>query len=79
MLTAFHLEVVQRGFLSGEYHEDYIENVDDMHFVNNMDNGRTLGFCGYQAVKYADVVFGGQEMTMVGVSLEVDERPSSPP
>ena len=65
MLTAFHLGVVQRGFLLGEYHEDYIKNVDDMHFVINMDNGRTLGFHGDQAVKYADVASGGEEMTLV--------------
>ena len=30
-----------------------------MHFVMNMDNGKTLGFCGDQVVKYADVVSGG--------------------
>ena len=65
MLTTFHLGVVRRGFLSGEYHEDYIANVDETHFVINMDNGRTLGFCGDQAVKYANVVFGGEAMTMV--------------
>ena len=65
MLRTFHLGVVQRGFLSEEYHEDFIENVDETHFVINMDNGRTLGFRGDQAVKYADVVSGGEAMTMV--------------
>ena len=65
MLIAFHLGVVQRGFLSKEYHEDYIENVDETYFVINVDNGRTLGFRGDQVVKYADVVSGGEAMTMV--------------
>ena len=65
MLTAFNLGVVQRGFLSREYHEDFIENVDDTHFVINMDNRRTLGLCSDQAVKYVDVVSGGEAMTMV--------------
>jgi hypothetical protein len=65
MLTAFHLGVVQRGFLSGEYNENYIENVDETHFVMNMDNGKTLRFHGDQAVKYVDEVSGGEAMTMV--------------
>ena len=65
MLTAFHLGVVQRRFLSGEYHEEYIENVDKKHFVINMDNGRTLGICGDQAMKYVDVVSRREAMTMV--------------
>jgi hypothetical protein len=30
-----------------------------------MDNGCTLGFRGNTIVKYADVVFGGDSMTMV--------------
>jgi hypothetical protein len=59
MLTTFHLGVVQRGFLSGEYNENYIKNMDETHFVMNMDNGKTLGFCGDHVVKYADVVSRG--------------------
>jgi hypothetical protein len=43
----------------GEYNENYIENVDEMHFVMNTDNGKTLGFRGDQVVKYVDVVSGG--------------------
>jgi hypothetical protein len=49
----------------GEYNENYIENVDEMHFVMNTDNGKTLGFRGDQVVKYVDVVSGGGTMTMV--------------
>jgi hypothetical protein len=65
MLTAFHLAVVQRAFLSREYNENYIENVDETHFVINMDNGKALRFCGNQAVKCATMVFVGETMTMV--------------
>ena len=42
-----------------------MENIDETHFVVNMDNGRTLGFRGDTTVKYAEVVSGGDSMTMV--------------
>jgi hypothetical protein len=65
ILVAFHLGTLHRGFLSGEYNENYMENVDETHFLINVDNGKTLGFRGDQAVKYSDVVSGGEAMTMV--------------
>ena len=65
MLVAFHLGTLHRGFLSGEYNENYIENVDETHFLINVDNGKTLGFRSDQVVKYSDVVSGGEAMTMV--------------
>ena len=42
-----------------------MENIDETHFVVNMDNGRTLGFRGDTTIKYAKVVSGGDSMTMV--------------
>ncbi|KAL3687832.1 hypothetical protein R1sor_014141 [Riccia sorocarpa] len=42
-----------------------LENVDETHFINIMDNGDTLGFQGDQEVKYEDVVSGGQGMMMI--------------
>ena len=42
-----------------------MENADETHFVFNMDNGRTLGLKGDCHVKYADVVSGGDPITMV--------------
>ena len=42
-----------------------MENVDETHFVVNLDNSRTLGFRGDTTVKYAEVVSGGESMTMV--------------
>jgi hypothetical protein len=65
MFTAYHLGELYRGFVSGLYHEDYIENIDETHFVINFQNGRTLGFRGDVEKKYADVVNGGEAMTMV--------------
>ena len=65
MHTAHHLGVLQRRFQSGEFDENLIDNLDETHFVINVDNGRTLGFRGDSTVRYAEVVFGGDSMTMV--------------
>lgn len=65
MSTAFHLGILHRGFQSGDFDENLIENIDETHFSINMDNGRTLGFRGDTSVTYADVVAGGEAMTMV--------------
>jgi hypothetical protein len=59
------LDVLQRGFQTSIFDENLIENIDETHFVINMDNGRTLGFRGDTTVKYVDVVSGGDSMTMV--------------
>ncbi|MEM7298840.1 MAG: hypothetical protein AAF391_11305, partial [Bacteroidota bacterium] len=63
--VAFHLGLLKRGFESGTFREDSVENADETHFVVNMDNGKTLGFIGDRHVKYADVVSGGDSMTMM--------------
>lgn len=63
--VAFHLGVLKRGFEAGILKEDTIENADETHFIFNMDNGRTLGFKGEQEVKYADVVSGGDPITLM--------------
>ena len=42
-----------------------MENVDETHFVVNLDNGHTLGFKGDTTMKYAKVVFGRNLMTIV--------------
>ena len=61
----YHLGVLQRGFGSGIFDENLIENIDKTHFVVNLDNGRILGFRGDTTLKYAEVVSGGESMTMV--------------
>ena len=65
MLVAHHLGVLHRGFLSGLFDENMMENIDETHFVLNCDNGRTLGFRGDDVDKYADVVRGGEFLTLV--------------
>ncbi|CAM6124006.1 unnamed protein product [Calypogeia fissa] len=63
--VAYHIGIVQRQFQAGELNEDMVENIDETHFVFNMDNGKTLGFLGDTEVKYANVVSGGEGMTLV--------------
>lgn len=63
--VAYYLGVVKREFDAGMLDEDMFENVDETHFVVNMDNGRTLAFVGCNEVKYADVSSGGDVMTMM--------------
>jgi len=63
--VASHLGELQRGFESGIYDENTMENIDETHFVVDFDNVKTLGFGGENKVKYADVVSGGDGMTMV--------------
>ena len=65
MQTAYHLGVLQRRFLSREFNENLMENLNETHFVVNLDNGRTLGFPEDTIVKYAEVVSSGESMTMV--------------
>jgi hypothetical protein len=57
--------VSHKGFFSRIFQEHLMENRDEIHFVVNLDNGKTLGFCGDTTVKYADVVSGGESMTLV--------------
>ena len=57
--------MLKRGFESGQFQEDLIENADEIHFIFNMDNGQTIGFRGEECVKYADVVAGDVGMKMM--------------
>ncbi|EGZ12748.1 hypothetical protein PHYSODRAFT_514976 [Phytophthora sojae] len=49
--VAVHLGELKRGFESGKYDENVIENIDETHFVIDFDNGKTLGFGGESQVK----------------------------
>ncbi len=49
----------------GIYEEDLVENMDETHFVSNMDNRKTVGFKVQEEANYADVVSGGESMTLV--------------
>ena len=42
--TVYHLGILKRGFETQLFDENLMENIDETHFVVNMDNGRNLGF-----------------------------------
>ncbi|GMF64501.1 unnamed protein product [Phytophthora lilii] len=65
MQAASYLGELKRGFESGLYDENTAENIGEIHFVVDFDNGKTLGFGGEKQVKNADVVSGGEGMIMV--------------
>lgn len=52
-------------FESGELKEEDVENANDTHFVINMDNGVTMCLIYDHTVKYGDVVFGSEPITMM--------------
>jgi len=56
---------LQRGFIQGYLNEDLIENIDETHFIVDIDNKMMVGFRGDDCVKYADIIFGGLKMTMI--------------
>jgi hypothetical protein len=62
--VATHLGQLQREFRCGELDEDFVENGDETHFFINMGNKKPLAPAEDKEIKYADVVSGGQGMTM---------------
>lgn len=42
-----------------------MSNGDAIDFIINMDNRKTLGFSGYEQVRYVDVTSGGKRMKMI--------------
>jgi hypothetical protein len=62
---AFHLGQLAREFRASTLDENLVENIDETHCKVNLDNGKTLGFCGDNDVKYVDVVSGGMGMTLM--------------
>ena len=60
-----HFGRIKRGFESGDQVENLMSNADETHFINSMDNGKKLGFCGDEDVKYADKTTRGEGMAML--------------
>ena len=60
-----HLGRMKRAFDSGELNEDLVFNMDETHFVVNMDDKKTLALKGDTEIKYADVVSGDEGISMV--------------
>ena len=65
MHTAFYIGVLYRSFSNGTFDENLMENIDETHFVVNMNNGRTLAFRGDITMSYVEVVSGGNSMSIV--------------
>lgn len=63
--VAFHLGKLKREFNKNLIVENNVDNADETHFLVNMYNHRALGRVGDQHVKYADMVSGSEEMTMM--------------
>lgn len=63
--VAVHLGQVKRDFDSGILDDDFVFNMDETHFLINMDDGKTLEYKGAGKVKYDDVVSGSEGMTLV--------------
>lgn len=63
--VAYFPGCISREFSSGTLIEDCVENVDESHLDFNVDNGKTLGFRGDNKMRYAEVVSGGEGMTMM--------------
>lgn len=75
----YHMRTLCRKFLSEEVQEDMCKDIDKMHFVINMDNGRTLRFYDDKKVKDTNMVLGGMGMIMVvKVSRGVHGKISTP-
>lgn len=66
--VSIHLATVSGLLGRRKMDESDMENADKAQFIINVDNGRTLGFCGDMEVKHADVVSGGEGFT-IGVRL----------
>lgn len=54
-----------RTFKPGDFCEDNVENVEEIHSLVILNNERTLEFKGEGEINFVDVVSGEEGMTMV--------------
>lgn len=40
----FLIGTLEKRLCNKNFHEDYMDNVDEINFIINRDNGKTLGF-----------------------------------
>ena len=50
--VSYHLGQIARDFRSRKTDEAFVESLDETHFIVYVDNGKTIGFCGDENVKY---------------------------
>ena len=73
--VAYHLGIVCTRFREKSLDPDMCENIDETHLIIDMKKPRVLGFKGEGSLKYADVVSGGESMTLaLRISGGVDSR-----
>lgn len=54
----FHLKSPKRAFNSKSRAGDLISNANETQFIFKINDGRKIGLCGEEDVKFADVVGG---------------------
>ena len=59
------LALLKKAFEQGELDQKTLSNMDETHFIIDMDDKKSLGFVGDEEVRYAKIVSGGEGMTMV--------------
>lgn len=52
-------------FESEKLNEDNMRNAEETHFVFDLTNGNTLGFTNGEEVRYAELSFGSEGMTVL--------------
>lgn len=65
--VAFHLGQIKRALDRGELTDRLMLNMDETHFVINMNDSTTLEKKVSTTVKYHDVVSGSEGMTVVAM------------
>lgn len=61
----FHHCLLKHGYNIGMLCENSKGNADRTHIVVYFDTGKTLGFIGNQHANYAEVISGGEAITMM--------------
>jgi len=63
-LIAYHLGILARGFDDGTIDENLVENMDETHFIYDLDD--SIGLCRKgNDLSYHDIVSAGEGMTLV--------------
>lgn len=65
LTIAAHLGTMSELFEGHRIEEKDIENANETHFLINVEDGKTLDFCGISEVKYADVGSGDEGFTVI--------------
>lgn len=61
----YNFGIISRLLTNEDMEEDLTDNIDEIHFVVNLENGKTLGFASPEDVKYAEITSGGHGITIL--------------